>query len=148
MFINNDLKTAIEQSPTLETRSVILSEINMNSADKISVIGNYRYRPTKATFTTLPSSFVKEDALTPLANQKYFNATDSSVETSVLDEEGNPLSVFESIQSTKKMLYSLDDCFKRFRPRSGINKAMYYGDPGGTATGHYLHNVSMEMMDI
>ena len=36
------------------------------------------------------------------------------------------------------MLYSLEDCFKMFRPRSGINKARFL-------PGNYLHHPNINM---
>ena len=45
MFQNDELKEYLETSSTIRTQSAVIAEWNMNIAENISLIGNYRYRP-------------------------------------------------------------------------------------------------------
>jgi len=91
--------------------------------DNIYKLGNYRYRPlgSDVQFRTLPLTFDNLDT-----GNYYTGATDADV---VIDGGYTNLNVpqlFTSIKEKVKMLYSLEDCVKPFRPRSGINKASYF----------------------
>ena len=106
----------------------------MNDATNIDVIGNYRNRP--AVPETIYNTFGKTGA--DLAAYNGYTDADIVVDGSYLDDEDLPAS-FTSINQKQKLLYSLEDCFGKFRPRSGINKAAYF-------PGHYSHNVNSKMM--
>ena len=108
----------------------------MNVASNILQVGNYRYRRNAIEtnledyrYKNLASSFDADDATS--ATPIYTGATDSDV---VVDggynsEEQNPVpTLFLSKKEKEKLLYSLDDCFGRFRPRSGINKLRYFSN--------------------
>jgi hypothetical protein len=145
MFINNDLKLHLETSATINSESLILAEINMNYAENFDAIGNYRFRPTienpnTANFGVITTTYDPTDAL-----NAYTGATDSDVviDGGVSANANSTPVVFTSIQERKKLLFSLEDCFNRFRPRSGINKAVYYGD---TANSRYSHSDGPDMM--
>jgi hypothetical protein len=72
----------------------------------------------------------------------YTNATDADVVVDAgFNDDGTPATSFKSKKEKIKMLYSLEDCFNRFRPRSGINKAMSFGQK----TGHFIHHSHPEM---
>ena len=45
MFQNAQLKNHFETSPTVQIRSNVVVEWNMNMPDNIFKLGNYRYRP-------------------------------------------------------------------------------------------------------
>ena len=139
MFINADLTSHLESSSTVEIEAVAISEINMNIANNIKVVGNYKNRPS-GTAIPAASTFAAETSST--SSPQYYGYTDSDI---VVDGGYNsadlPLS-FISNDKKKNLLFSLEDCFLRFRPRSGINKAMYYG----SNLGHFTHNVSTKMM--
>jgi hypothetical protein len=146
MFINSNLKSHLETSATVHGESLILAEINMNYAENFDAIGNYRYRQTIASpntpntinFGVITTTYDPTDAL-----NAYTGATDSDVVIDGgIDTSNNPV-VFTSIQERKKLLFSLEDCFNRFRPRSGINKAVYYGD---IANSRYSHSDGPDMM--
>jgi hypothetical protein len=143
MFINSNLQSHLETSATVHGESLILAEINMNYAENFDAIGNYRYRPTVASptpenFGVITTTYSSTDAL-----NAYTGATDSDVVIDGgIDTSNNPV-VFTSIQERKKLLFSLEDCFNRFRPRSGINKAVYYGD---TVNSRYSHSDGPDMM--
>jgi hypothetical protein len=106
----------------------------LNSPTNILKIGNYRYRPTRqdSVYKIIPSNFdpseTKETSI-PF----YYGATDADV---IIDggytDDGVPVTL-KANKEKLKMIYSLEDCFKQFRPRSGINKAVYL-------PGNYLHH--------
>jgi hypothetical protein len=125
MFVSETLKTHLETSSTVSLQSLVLAEWNMNMPDNIYKLGNYRYRPlgSDVTYKTLPITFDNLDA-----GNYYTGATDADV---VIDGGYTNLEVPQLFTSTKekvKMLYSLEDCVKPFRPRSGINKASYFNN--------------------
>lgn len=107
----------------------------MNMPDNIFKVGNYRYRPTTpgSTYHTLPITFDDLDS-----GGYYTGATDADV---VIDggftNSGTPQQ-FTLLKDKMKMIYSLEDCLKPFRPRSGINKPLYFA-------GRYLANSGASM---
>jgi hypothetical protein len=125
VFVSESLKTHLETSSTVRLESLILAEWNMNMPDNIFKLGNYRYRPTTpgSQYHTLPNAFDSLDA-----GNYYTNATDADV---VIDGGYDNLNVPQQFTATKdkmKMIYSLEDCLKPFRPRSGINKPLYFNN--------------------
>jgi hypothetical protein len=122
MFISEALKTHFETSATVRLNSLVLAEWNMNIPDNIYKLGNYRYRPTtqSSIYYNLPQSFDPLDI-----GNYYTGGTDADVTIvgGVTDE--NTPQLFTLPKEKNKLLYSLDDCTKPFRPRSGINKALY-----------------------
>ena len=125
MFVSETLKTHLETSSTINLHSLILAEWNMNMPDNIYKLGNYRYRPTGSDvqYRTLPLSFDNLD----LGNY-YTGATDADIVVDGgFDNSGIP-QLFTSTKEKMKMIYSLEDCIKPFRPRSGINKASYFNN--------------------
>jgi len=125
MFVSETLKTHLETSSTINLQSLILAEWNMNMPDNIYKLGNYRYRPTGSDvqYRTLPLSFDNLD----LGNY-YTGATDADIVIDGgFDNSGVP-QLFTSTKEKMKMIYSLEDCIKPFRPRSGINKASYFNN--------------------
>jgi hypothetical protein len=127
MFTNSTLKTHLESSSTIKTESVIIAEWNLNNAENIEKIGNYRHRPTLSTktesnFGVVASTYDVNDTL-----GAYTGATTSDI---VLDGGYNNVGSKEDylVTSDQKMqsLFSLEQCFDRFRPRSGINKVLYF----------------------
>jgi len=125
MFVSEVLKTHLETSSTIHLQSLVLAEWNMNMPDNIFKLGNYRYRPTGSDvqFRTLPLTFDPLDV-----GNYYIGATDADI---VVDggftDTGIP-QLFTSTKEKMKMIYSLEDCIKPFRPRSGINKASYFNN--------------------
>lgn len=143
MFQDNTLKTHLETSSSVHGEALILAEINMNDAENFEQIGNYRYRPTIASPTTAnygvpATTYDANDVLIA-----YTGATDSDVVIDGgVDTNNNPV-VFTSIQERKKLILSLEECFYKFRPRSGINKAICYGDIVGERYGHHANPYMM-----
>jgi hypothetical protein len=133
------LKDYLLEAQTIKTQSTVLAEWNLNIADNIDEIGNYRYRPNTvgSNFYTLPSTFIKETSNNGTTS-KYYGATDADVVIDgAYDIDNNPTQILEENQKIK-FYYSLEDCFNRFRPRSGINKAVY-------AKGKYSHFANQNM---
>jgi hypothetical protein len=130
MFVSEALKTYLETSATVHLKSLVVAEWNMNMPDNTFLVGNYRYRPNdpQSLYFTLPNTFDNLD----LGNY-YTGATDADV---VIDngftDSGIPQQ-FTFQKDKMKMIYSLEDCLKPFRPRSGINKPLYF-------SGKYLAN--------
>jgi hypothetical protein len=138
MFQNEDLKLHLETSSTVKTQSAVIAEWNMNIANNIFRIGNYRYRPAAENsekYKLIPNTFDVNDI-----GNYYTGATNSDI---VIDGGISPIDNEEPwflLEENKKssMLYSLEDCFKKFRPRSGINKAAYF-------PGRKLHHSNINM---
>ena len=130
MFESTELKNHFETSATIQTESLVLAEWNMNMPDNISKLGNYRYRPQEqnSQFLTLINTFDPSDI-----GLFYTGATDADVVIDGGFEDNGTPQTFTSIKEKNKLLYSLEDCIKPFRPRSGINKATFFN-------GKYLAN--------
>ena len=137
MFKNEELQKHLEESQTIRSRSAVIAEWNMNIASNIEKIGNYRYRPTQAEskFSLLPNTFDMNDD-----GGYYTNATDSDIKIDGgLDEENEDIPTTILTKKEKfNMIYSLEDCFNQFRPRSGINKARFIRKS-------YIHNSNVSM---
>jgi uncharacterized delta-60 repeat protein len=125
MFTNENLQNHLETSSTIRLKSATIAEWNMNIAENIALIGNYRYRPNDPSspeYNFISQSFSFDDTV----NRFYTDATDADVVVDGgLTDEGIPLA-FISKKEKEGLLYSLEDCFGRFRPRSGINKLRYF----------------------
>jgi hypothetical protein len=138
MFQDNDLKNHLETSSAIRTQSAVIAEWNMNIAENISLVGNYRYRPTEgpAAKYGLPiSSFEVNDS-----GNFYTNATDADIiiDGGIGDDDETP-TLFPTKKEKERQLYSLEECFGKFRPRSGINKLRYF--PGA-----YSHFTNINMI--
>ena len=135
MFVSEELKSHLETSATIQTKSLILAEWNMNMPDNIYKLGNYRYRPSgaEAQFLTLPLDFDQLDS-----GNYYTGATDADVVIDGGFTNADVPQLFTSIKDKLKTIYSLEDCLKPFRPRSGINKPLFIG-------GKYLANSGAQL---
>jgi len=136
MFQNDSLKTHLETSSSVSTYSKVIAEWNMNIPTNLYQIGNYRYRPSldKAEKYALPlSGFDPEDT-----GNYYTDATLSDITIDGgFDDQGIP-NIFLKGSVKEQQLYSLEDCFGRNRPRSGINKLRWFPNK-------YSHFVNKEM---
>jgi hypothetical protein len=135
MFQEKDLLNYIETSSSIKTKSSVVLEWNMNIATNILKIGNYRYRPTQSSsaYRALPNTFDLSDF-----GQYYTGATDADVVIDGGFDNSNEPILLSANKDKLKMLYSLEDCIKPFRPRSGINKASFL-------QGKFLHNPNINM---
>lgn len=122
VFQNTVLKNHIESSFTIKSRSAVVAEWNMNVPGNILKLGNYRYRASGTQYNALPNIFDILDS-----GNNYTGATDSDIKiaSGVEEDEVTPL-LFAYPKEKEKMYYSLEDCIKPFRPRSGINKLSYF----------------------
>jgi hypothetical protein len=125
MFKDAALQNHLENSATINIQSAVIAEWNMNIAENIFRAGNYRYRPTDPTssiFRTIPNTFDENDN-----GNFYTGATDADVTIDGgMGDDDIPPAPFISPKEKEKLLYSLEDCFNKFRPRSGINKLRYF----------------------
>lgn len=138
MFQEKDLLNHIETSSSVKTQSAIIAEWNMNIYSNILTVGNYRYRPydSGSIYRTIPNTFVLENKNSSPAF--YYGATDADVVVDAgFDDNDLPLKLMPQKEKLK-LLYSLEDCLKTFRPRSGINKAVF-------KDGLFLHNPDINM---
>mgnify|MGYP007006654849 FL=1 len=131
MFKDLDLEQHLKTSSVIQNRSLIVAEWNLNIPENVARIGNYRYRPSENLTISNPLARSK---YAPLYNtyddndegKFYTGATDADI---VVDggvsNTGIP-TTFLSSKEKESMLYSLEDCIGRFRPRSGINKLRYF----------------------
>jgi hypothetical protein len=130
VFVDETLKNYLETSATVNLKSLVLAEWNMNIPDNIFKVGNYRYRINEVgdIYSNLPQSFDRLDI-----GNYYTGGLESDV---VIDggftNEDTP-QVFLSTKEKNKLFYSLEDCLAQFRPRSGINKSVYF-------SGKYIAN--------
>ena len=129
MFVDKDLQEYLETSSVINHKNLVVAEWNMNFAANIQKIGNYRYRPSDAQSPYKRIALNYQDVDT--ANN-YTNATDADILIdggfqSALDPEDQTPQSFYKRSEQYKMYYSLEDCFGKFRPRSGINKTLFFG---------------------
>lgn len=104
---------------------MILAEWNLNIAENIEKIGNYRYRPTIQSPTENNFGVIAPTYDSTDAKKAYTGATDSDIQIDGgYDKSDNPIT-FTTAEKKKEFLFSLEQCFDRFRPRSGINKMIY-----------------------
>jgi hypothetical protein len=132
MFQNEKLQKHLETSSSISSQSLVIAEWNMNIAENLSVIGNYRYRPTATpdsedfVYANLMTTFNLDDCDQEI--KFWCGATDADVVIDGgLDNDNQPIA-FVQPNEKERILYSLEDCFKRFRPRSGINKLRFFED--------------------
>jgi hypothetical protein len=139
MFQNDELKNHLQESSVIRTQSAVIAEWNMNIPENIKKIGNYRYRPTQdnSIYKNIISSFNNDedkDTQVPF----YYAATDADVVIDGGVDNIDEPTLLTSKKEYLKLIYSLEDCFYKFRPRSGINKASYFSNS-------YIHNANSEM---
>ena len=126
MFGSQELQSYFDSSYTVQTQPLVIAEINQNAIDNIERIGTYRYRPNgmDARYRSLPQSFDAFDQ-----GDHYTDAEISYAEIGGTYESGTDLSQQTIFRQTDQIdsIYSLSDCFRHNRPRSGINKMLYLG---------------------
>lgn len=130
MFQSEQLKSHLETKHTIRANPKVYAEINLNDPTNIDTIGVYRYRPSgpDVSYRSLPVTWDAQDI-----GDHYSNADMSYAEIGGTYEEGIELAeqdIFREDDTYFNELYSLEDCFRHQRPRSGINKLLYLG-PGG-----------------
>jgi len=124
VFKDLSLESHLKNSSVIRTQSLITAEWNLNIASNIFKIGNYRYRPTSGPsnlYSNLLNSFDENDD-----GNYYTGATDSDIAIDGGFDDTNSPIYLQSNKEKERLLYSLEDCFGKFRPRSGINKLRFF----------------------
>jgi len=124
MFVDSDLNTHLKTNNTLKSESLVIAEWNLNDFENILIYGNYRYRPADpagSIYSTIPSSFDKFDT-----GDYYTDATVSSIESETMIDENDESLIFTTPEVDRQLYYDLKQCFNSFRPRSGINKPLFF----------------------
>jgi hypothetical protein len=123
MFSNSDLVEYLKTSNDISLQSVVIAEWNMNVPGNIKKVGNYRYRPNdiSSIYKNIPNTFDLEDS-----GDYYTNAELSYEQIQNTYNTNDTLQLFQSLDQKKSLYYSLEDCLKPFRPRSGINKMSFF----------------------
>jgi hypothetical protein len=141
MFDSKELNDHLKNSSTIKSQTAVIAEWNMNFSDNIADIGNYRYRPYDSTedqkYRSLINFYDPRDT-----GNFYTGATDADIVVDGgFEEDGQTPVLFKPKKEKEKLLFSLEECFGKFRPRSGINKLRY------GITGQYLHHSNTEMFN-
>ena len=125
MFQSEELDNHLKTSHTIETESAVYAEWNLNDLDNVERLGNYRYRPGTIDnqFSVIPSTY------DPLDEGGYYTGATQAdiIVQSGFDDEDNP-TLFTQPNKKMELLYSLEECIRPHRPRSGINKLLYLGE--------------------
>lgn len=122
MFESDELNSFLKSSHTVEQEHAVFGEWNLNEPENIVMVGNYRYRPSdsESQYFNISPSFDPIDE-----GRFYTGATSADITLNAgFDDEDNPIYLV-SKDKKMEMLYSLEDCVKPYRPRSGINKLLY-----------------------
>jgi len=140
MFQSEELKNHLETSSTVKSQTAVIAEWNMNFFENIADIGNYRHRPLLGItqkYGSLPSSYDPRDI-----GKFYTGATQADITIDGgLENDGITPAIFIEPKEKERILFSLEECFGKFRPRSGINKLRY------GINGKYLHNSNTDMFN-
>lgn len=137
MFGDSDLLLELNSSSSLGVESKIFAEWNMNIPSNFMSIGNYRQRQQEPSsiYNLVPETFDRYDS-----GNYYTGATDADVLIDGGFDDSNQALAFSSKQEMTKILFSLEECFGRYRPRSGINKAKI---PYSSTS--YFHHANADM---
>ena len=124
MFSDSDLLNHLQTKNSIDIDSLIIAEWNQNDLLNIENYGNYRYRPDSASvvYRTLYPEYDSQDN----ANV-YTDALESNYLSEYKTEDPNEPLTFFTKETNRELYYSLKDCMKPFRPRSGINKMLFFG---------------------
>lgn len=118
-----DLDTFVKVSNTLQIESLVIAEWNMNDFVDLYDYGSYRFRPSASAsqFYRLPLNYDNLDTGSFYRNsdKSYFTFSD------FVNDSDEPV-LFESEEVDRQLYFSLKDCFSSPRPRSGINKSLYF----------------------
>ena len=131
MYSDISLTNHLQTSATVATKSKVIAEWNLNSSETIQAIGNYKNRPMSLSLNanTAPDTTwnANENEATAATNEWYgYTDYDVVIDGGYTDEALTPVT-FRTSKERQKSLMSLEDCFSRFRPRSGINKLRFFG---------------------
>ena len=122
-------------SYTIETDTRVIAEWNMNLPENILEVGNYANNPDNALPTDWSEEQQDNDKVESIVSfdSNYFAEDDTAI-------------AFEQTQEKLKLMYSLEDCVKKLRPRSGINKPLYIGYTASDSySAQYVNNYGSEI---
>ena len=125
MFRDASLERYLKQSSTVGIRPLIVAEWNLNDSENIKNYGSYRYRPNdpSSIYASLPTQYQEVDSM-----GAYTNSLDSEdLVSNILDNNNNPI-FYKRPDERKSLYFNLKDCFEPFRPRSGINRPLYFNN--------------------
>jgi len=125
MFSDSDLINHLQTRNSIDVDSLIIAEWNQNDLLNLDNYGNYRYRPDSASvvYRTLYPEYDSQDN----ANV-YTDALESTSISEYKTQDPNEPFIFTTKETSRELYYSLKDCIKPFRPRSGINKMIFFGE--------------------
>jgi len=139
MYGSPEFQEYMAKTHTIQNQSRVIAEWNMSVPGNILEVGNYRNRPA-GTFSVLPQIWVEEDPFTVGATD-----ADVTITAAFSDSNDDPI-LFTERKKKMELLYSLDDCTKRNRPRSGINKPLYIGYTSSDSyTAQYINNYGSDI---
>jgi hypothetical protein len=144
MFLDTDLIDYIQTNNSINVDSLVIAEWNQNDLLNLDNYGNYRFRPDSASvvYRTLYPEYDSQDNA-----EVYTNALDSNYISEYKIEDSNEPLTFNSGKTSRELYYSLKDCIKPFRPRSGINKILYFGESNINNT-KFVDSISSIMESI
>lgn len=126
-----DLDQFVKVTNTLQIESLILAEWNMNDFINVKDYGVYKYSPFNegSRYYRLPVNYDSLDT------GYFFRDSEKSYYTfgDFVDENDEPV-LFQDEEQERLLYFDLEDCFNSFRPRSGINKSLWF-------RGKYIDNV-------
>lgn len=123
MYGDQLLLNHLNNASAVKSRALIVAEWNLNNADNIEKIGNYKYRQAETLHSVPNPIYDPNDAA-----DSYKKGTYSDVVVDGGIDDNNVPITFKSIKEKQNILFSLEECFGKFRPRSGINKYVWFGE--------------------
>jgi hypothetical protein len=124
MFLDRDLINHVQTKNSISVDSLVIAEINQNDLLNLDDFGNYRFRPdaSNVVYRTLFPTYDFQDSASA-----YINALESNYVSEYRTENPSEPLTFSTRETNRDLYFSLKDCIKPFRPRSGINKIVYFG---------------------
>ena len=133
MYGDKEFKDYMSSAYTIRNDTIVYAEWNMNVPGNIREVGNYRNR----TDWALQPEWMPDDAAT-------IGALDA--DTTIFKQEEDTIMLFTESKEKLKLLYSLEDCIKPNRPRSGINKPLYLSyTASDSLTAQYVNNYGSDI---
>ena len=125
MFSDSDLINHLQTKNSISVDSLVIAEWNQNDLNNLENYGNYRFRPdgSEVVYRSIYPEYDPQDSASV-----YINALDSNYISEYKTEDPDEPVTFITKESDRESYYSLKDCIKPFRPRSGINKMLYFGE--------------------
>ena len=118
MFENENIRGVFEGSESVNIKGLVLAEWNFNNSENLFKIGNYRHRPLESSskYKNIINFYDPNDN-----GNFYTDATNADIVIDGGYDDSDEPQLFTSIKEKEGQLFSLEDCFNKFRPRSGIN---------------------------